>query len=102
MVERIKAYEGRSGQKFLPDSDVVNHVWDITHGHPAGVQAMFNLLVTSAASIMDSGDSDLEWNIFAYWSPFTGATPLQRTKLTHYLRDSSASFGKSPKHTEKP
>ena len=52
VVERIKAHEGRSGQKFLPDSDVVDHVWDITSGHPAGVQATFNLLATSTVSTM--------------------------------------------------
>lgn len=52
VVKRIKAHEGRSFQKFLPDSDVVDHVWDITRGHLAGVQATFNLLTTSTVSTM--------------------------------------------------
>lgn len=47
VVERVKAYELRFGQCFLPDSDVVEYVWQITNGHPSGVRVMLEFLATS-------------------------------------------------------
>lgn len=66
VVERIKANKAQFDQKFLPDSDVVDYVWQITNGHPSGVQATFEFLASTTVSIT------LDFRIlssFAYWFP---------------------------------
>ena len=51
VVERVCKYHSRHGQAFLPSPNLVDYVWEITNGHPAGVRAVLDELASSEVSI---------------------------------------------------
>jgi hypothetical protein len=51
VVERVCKFHSRHGQAFLPSPDLIDYVWKITNGHPAGVRAVLDELAFSEVSI---------------------------------------------------
>ena len=52
VVERLKIYESRYGQAFLPDKDVIDYIWELTNGHPSATRVILSLLAESEVSIL--------------------------------------------------
>jgi hypothetical protein len=44
VVQRVCKSYGQHGQAFCPSPELVDYVWEITNGHPAGVQAVLDYL----------------------------------------------------------
>jgi hypothetical protein len=51
VVERVCKFHSRHGQAFLLSPELIDYVWKITNGHPAGVRAVLDELAFSQVSI---------------------------------------------------
>jgi len=51
VVERVCKYHSQYGQAFLPLPELVDYIFEITNGHPAGVRAVLDELAFSEVSI---------------------------------------------------
>jgi hypothetical protein len=39
------------GNHFIPSEELMQHIWELTNGHPGGVSAVLEILIHSKVSI---------------------------------------------------
>jgi hypothetical protein len=51
VVARVCRDSGKNGQPFCPSSELLDHVWDFSNGHPAGTRVVLDALINSEVSV---------------------------------------------------
>jgi hypothetical protein len=50
VVARVRKLSGKTGQPFNPSPELLDHVWEFSNGHPAGVRVVLDGLINSEVS----------------------------------------------------
>jgi hypothetical protein len=46
-----KKYRNEDGNRFIPSEELMQHIWELTNGHPGGVSTVLGILIHSKVSI---------------------------------------------------
>jgi hypothetical protein len=79
VVQRVYKSYGQHGQAFRPSPELVDYVWEITNGHPAGVHAVLDYLAEVSIDYDFHLYFQVTYQIVGFRNPAFGPKCLMRS-----------------------